>query len=315
MMNRYVCFLLFCFSLFLFGCSGKEDPEVVAKRKISVACSNQILADFVAKIGGDRVRPFVLSTHTFHEDWSQKRVPEADLYVVLGEGCEPSFKDLKKSYKSRVVPVLDKIDQELIREDSLNSGQRDCHFWFSDRVIMPVGEVIASSLSSFDPYHKKDYQQRYGMFKGEITKAFQKFDSVLAHVPKSQRILVTTHDGLQYFGERFSFETYGLWSDSHQKVSDRDVVRLADFIVKKWVRYVFVEYPEDDKWASLLVNAVSDRGWQVEVQPIFIHDLGEETVSKNLFLDVLDGNVSLFRKLLGSDLDAMTIDDYLSSFD
>jgi len=307
----YVCLICCIIS----GCSPKEDPSLIAKRLLSIGCSNQVLANMVSLIAGDRAHVFVLGDSGIHGKLDLKGTDSSDVIVVLGDGCEPEFKSIKKSYKTKLLAVLDTVDDKLIREDAIQAGIRDCHFWFDDRLILPVSNEIKERLVSFDPYNKAYYESNKTAFELDVKASFSKFRTLLNHVPKSQRVIVTTHDGFSYFGDRFSFETYGLWSSDEKSVTDRDVSRLADFIVRRWVRYVFVEYPLNDAFMDKLNVSVNEKGWQIEVRPIFIHDLQMGTTSNISLLDAIEGDVNQFRKLLGSDLDAMTIDDYLSSFD
>ncbi len=306
---RIFCFLL-CFMTI--GCSSKEDPASIANRQLSIACSNQILADMVSKIAGDRADVFVFGGSGFHEKSDLKKIKASDFVIVLGEGCESDFEAIETSFSKKVIPVLDVIDSHLIKKDDLKAGNKDCHFWFDDRLILPISGVISGKLASFDPRNSTSYKDNAASFNIQIKESFVKFDDLLMHVPKSQRILVTTHDGFVYFGNRFSFETYGLWISDEGSVTDRDVSRLADFIVRRWVRHVFVEYPLEDKFVKKLTLSVQEKGWEVEIHPIFIHELGFDTESRASLLESLETNIRQFRKLLGSDLDAMTIDAYLS---
>lgn len=313
MIFRICCLFLICCTLS--GCSFKEDPSLIAKRVLSIGCSNQVLANMVSLIAGNRAHVFVFENSGIHEKLDLKGADSADFLVFLGDGCEPEFKSIKKSYKTKLISVLDSVDNKLIKKDSIEAGAKDCHFWFDDRLIIPVTDVIERRLSSFDTQNKDYYRSNKESFDSVVKASFVKFKTLLNHVPKSQRVLVTSHDGFSYFGDRFSFETYGLWISDNKNVTDRDISRLADFIVRRWVRYVFVEYPLNDSFVEKLSASVNEKGWQVEVQPIFIHDLQMGSTSNMSLLEAVESDVQRFRKLLGSDLDAMTIDDYLSSFD
>jgi manganese/zinc/iron transport system substrate-binding protein len=306
---RIFCFLI---CLVISGCSAKEDPSSIAKRQLSIGCSNQILADMVSKIAGGRATVFVFGNSKFHEKSDLKQIKSSDFLVILGKGCESDFESIEDSFLDKIVPVLDSIEGSLVKKDSLQPANRDCHFWFDDRLIVPVSEVILDKLASFDSQNAALYTENTASFNLQIKEAFVKFKMLLTHVPKSQRILVSTHDGFAYFGDVFSFETYGLWVSDEGSVTDRDMSRLVDFIVRRWVRHVFVEYPLEDKFVKKLTLSIQEKGWEVEIHPIFIHDLGFETESKLSLLEALEINIQKFRKLLGSDLDAMTIDAYLS---
>jgi len=310
---RIFYLILICF--LLSGCSSKEDPLLIAKRTLSIGCSNDVLANIVSVIAGDRATVFVFGNSKIHDELDLKGADTSDFLVVLGEGCEPEFKSIKKSYKTKLIAVLDTVDNKLIRNDAIQAGLKDCHFWFDDRLILPISEEIENRLVSLDPQSKDYYSANRASFDSDVVASFLKFKTLLNHVPKSQRVLVTTHEGFSYFGDKFSFETYGLWVSDEKSVTDRDISRLADFIIRRWVRYVFVEYPVGDIFIEKLNTSINEKGWQVDIYPIFIHDLQRGTSANISLLEALEGNVRQFRKLLGSELDVMTIDDYLSSFD
>jgi manganese/zinc/iron transport system substrate-binding protein len=312
---KFKIYFLFIAALFLFGCTSQEDPSLVAGRVLSVGCSNQILADIVSEIAGNRAHVFVFGDQAFHGNINSQEIKKADFLVLLGDGCESEFKQIKKSYKSKIIPVLDSLNANLIKEDEIQAGRKDCHFWFDDRLIDAVSKTIEAKFASFDPHNQSYYTSNRASFSSEVTNSFSKFKTLLNHVPKSQRVLVTTHNGFAYFGDRFSFETYGLWVSDEKGVTDRDISRLSDFVVRRWVRYVFVEYPLEDAFIDKLNLSVQEKGWEVTIHPVFIHDLQFGTTSNISLLDGVEKNVRQFRQLLGSDLDAMTIDDYLSSFD
>jgi ABC-type Zn uptake system ZnuABC Zn-binding protein ZnuA len=292
---------VFLISFLLVSCSSKEDPDLIASRQLSIVCSNHVLADLVRQIAGDRA--LVVGNSHLHEQSDLKNAKQADLLVVLGEGCESGYKSIYKSYKSKLLPVLDSIDRKLIKDDAIQAGNKDCHFWFDDRLIVPVIDVIAY------------YESNKTSFSADVVTSFSKFQTLLNHVPKSQRLIVGTHDGFAYFGDRFSFETYGLWVSDDKYVTDRDISRLADFLVRRWVRYVFVESPLEDVFVTKLNESILEKGWEITIQPIFIHDFQSVSTSNISLLDAVEFDVKHFRKMLGSDLDAMTIDDYLSTFD
>jgi manganese/zinc/iron transport system substrate-binding protein len=304
---------VFLISFLLVSCSSKEDPDLIASRQLSIVCSNHVLADLVRQIAGDRA--LVVGNSHLHEQSDLKNAKQADLLVVLGEGCESGYKSIYKSYKSKLLPVLDSIDRKLIKDDAIQAGNKDCHFWFDDRLIVPVIDVIADELSSLDPTYKTYYESNKTSFSADVVTSFSKFQTLLNHVPKSQRLIVGTHDGFAYFGDRFSFETYGLWVSDDKYVTDRDISRLADFLVRRWVRYVFVESPLEDVFVTKLNESILEKGWEITIQPIFIHDFQSVSTSNISLLDAVEFDVKHFRKMLGSDLDAMTIDDYLSTFD
>ena len=64
----------------------------------------------------------------------------------------------------------------------------------------------------------------------------------IAEIPKSQRVLVTSHDAFNYFGKAFGFEVVAVQGLSTvTEAGLADIAKMVDFIKGKKLKAIFVE--------------------------------------------------------------------------
>ena len=82
---------------------------------------------------------------------------------------------------------------------------------------------------------------------------------------KEKRILITSHDAFNYFGDAFDFEVLGLQGISTAaEFGVKDVTNLIDYIIEHKVRAVFVETSVSDKNLRAVVEGCMARGHEVK---------------------------------------------------
>ncbi len=81
-----------------------------------------------------------------------------------------------------------------------------------------------------------------------------------------KRVLITAHDAFNYFGRAYDFEVLGLQGISTAaEAGVQDVQRLADLIVERKIRAVFVESSVPLRNIQALQQAVNSRGYNVRI--------------------------------------------------
>ncbi len=113
----------------------------------------------------------------------------------------------------------------------------------------------------------------------------------MARVPVDERKLVTTHDSLAYFADRYGIEVLGsvLPSLSTQaQPSARDIDRLVQQVEDEGVRAVFPESGASERLERALAReAGADVG-----APLFSDSLGDEGSGGATYIDALEANAS-----------------------
>ena len=85
-------------------------------------------------------------------------------------------------------------------------------------------------------------------------------------IDPDKRILVTAHDAFQYFGKQYGFDVRGLQGISTDaEAGTADVRKLANYIVEKQIKAIFVESSVPRKNIEALQEAVRAQGFEVEI--------------------------------------------------
>ena len=272
------------------ACSGPESvpagPRVVA--------TTSILGDIVVAIAGEGASVEVLvppgqSEHTFQASPQQVRaIAEADLVVAFGLGLEAGLHDvLEASGGDRVLEIGASLDPIPLDEDhEAEDGEThapddghghegfDPHVWLDPVRMATAVEVIADALLEISPQDRIDgIRDRAAMMVTEITDAHAQAEALLDAIPEERRLLVTDHEALGYFAERYGFRLIGSLlpgTSTDAAPSAADVAALAEVVADLGVPAVFVDSAGSDRLADALAAEVPG----VEVVPLFIGSLG-----------------------------------------
>jgi zinc/manganese transport system substrate-binding protein len=124
-------------------------------------------------------------------------------------------------------------------------------------------------------------------------------EAILAVVPDEMRRLVTTHEALGYFADRYGFEILGTalpGTSTLAATNPADLEDLAQAIAAAGVPAVFAEAEVSD--ADL--QAVADRLGGVRVLPLRTEALGPEGSETSIYVDFITAAASTIADGLGS---------------
>lgn len=266
--------------------SGSPGPTVVV--------TTSILGDVVAAIAGGAADVEVLvppgqSEHTFQASPQQVRaIAEADLVVAFGLGLEAGLDDvLESSGGDRVLEIGPSLDPIPLDEDhEAEDGEThapddghghegfDPHVWLDPVRMAAAAEVITDALLEISPQESAaGIRDRATATVTEITDAHDRADVLLDAIPEERRLLVTDHEALGYFAERYGFRLIGSLlpgTSTDAAPSAADVAALAELVGDLGVPAVFVDSAGSDRLAEALAAEVPG----VQVVPLFIGSLG-----------------------------------------
>jgi manganese/zinc/iron transport system substrate-binding protein len=173
------------------------------------------------------------------------------------------------------------------------SGLHDPHVWFDAGLWSQAAACVAETLAELDPEHAADFQECSEAYIDEL-KALDAWvrDEVAALDPE-QRVLVTAHDAFGYFGRAYGFEVRGLLGVSTAaEAGTSDVQKLADFIVEREIPAIFVETSVPPRYVQALQEAVSARGFTVEIGgSLYSDSLGDPGSPAGTYTGTVRANV------------------------
>ena len=132
----------------------------------------------------------------------------------------------------------------------------DPHLWQDPRRVAAAVDVIVSAAGASDlPDCADDYRRELAALDDEIVVA-------LDDIPPASRVMVTSHDSLAYFADRYDLEIVGTVIPSINTLAETnaaDLAELADVIDARAVRAIFTEELESTADADALAARLGVR--------------------------------------------------------
>ena len=187
------------------GCGGDGGAEDGSR--VAVIATTTQAADLVRNVADRRadVRQLLhpgSDPHEYEPRPSDARAAaEADLVVRSGGDLDDWLGDLIDSAGGDA-EVLTLIDQVHRRGD-------DPHWWQDPRnAVLAVG-AIRDALSKADPAGRAVYRRNAGAYAGRLRRLDRSVARCIGSVSSAERRLVTTHDALGYFADRYGIKVVG----------------------------------------------------------------------------------------------------------
>lgn len=280
---------------------GPGDPAGRADRPVRVVTTTSIIADAVKQVGGDRVEVTALmgpgvDPHLYKaREGDVLRLARADLVFYHGLHLEAKMADILAGM-NRWVPtyaVGTAVDPADLLYPEGSAGNPDPHIWFDVRLWMRVVAYIAEALAEHDPDYAPAYRARAEAYLRELAELDGWVREQVARIPPEQRVLVTAHDAFGYFARAYGFEVRGLQGISTvAEASIADVQELAEFIVQRRIRAVFIESSVPVRNIEAVQEAVRARGWEVRIGgELYSDSLGEPDGEAGTYVGMVRHNV------------------------
>ena len=227
---------------FLVGC-GENTKEPSMDGKINVVTTTTMITDMVKQIGGDKINLKSLmgpgvDPHLYDPIPTDAiALTEADVIFYNGLKLEGQMSsDLKKLDG---IALSSAINKDLIQGDE---SYPDPHIWGNAALWSNCIPLVVDALSEQDSKNAEYY-------KSSGAKLIEKYNSLhswaikrVGGISEEARILITSHDAFEYFGNAYGFKVVGLQGIStatEAGISER--VKLVDFIKENKVKAIFVE--------------------------------------------------------------------------
>lgn len=196
-----------------------------------------------------------------------------------------------------VLSVGSFVNPKLLKRVDNNSDLVDPHIWFNPHIWGQGLRGVAKELSK-----KKGLESSTANceeYLSKIETATINASSLLnSTLDSSQRILVTSHDAFQYFGDAFQFKVRGLQGISTlAEYGTRDIKDLIDFIISNNVKAVFVETSVSDKNLKAVLEGAKAREYDLQIGGTLFSDaLGAEDTDAASYIGMLKSNIATISK-------------------
>lgn len=201
--------------------------EPRAEGPLRVVATTGILADLARQVGGQRVDvrsvlPANADPHDFEPTPQDvAAIGEADLLVEHGLGLDGWAAQLiAASPETPLVTASDGIslrhghdhaegEEEHGDDGRDHDGEDDPHWWFDPTRAVTAVETIAAGLAAVDPAGEATFRARADAYASYLLDLDAAIAAAVATIPAERRRIVTNHDALGYYADRYGLEVVG----------------------------------------------------------------------------------------------------------
>ncbi|HUV35366.1 MAG TPA: zinc ABC transporter substrate-binding protein [Patescibacteria group bacterium] len=277
---RYFIALCLIFAILVTGGCARRTGDAGT---LTVAVSIPPQAEFVERIGGDRVHVLVMippgaNPHTYEPTPSQLvELTEAVLYVKVGSGIEFELEWLDRivSLNSEMLVVDASEGIELatargtgadhVHGDTRNPAEEsgtahaqertgiDPHIWVSPRNAMIMVENTFRGLAAVDPAHRDGYTARRDAYVQELKELDRSIERMFAQ--KTQRKFITYHPAWGYLARDYGLEQISIEVEGKEPTA-RGIEHLVTQAKRLGITAVFVSPQFNTKSAEVIAREI-----------------------------------------------------------
>lgn len=275
--------LIVCLTIGLASCSGGTAPDVLT--------TTTILADVARNVTGDRLNvgsllPPGIDPHSY-QPVPQDAAKIKDSKVLVFHGGEyERFLDglLEAAGEPGQMIEASRGVQFLSNTDSV-----DPHVWLDPTEVIVYVENIREGLTEFDPDGAEIYQANASAYINQLTELDAWIREQVAQIQPPHRVLVTNHESLGYFAERYGFTVVGAVMPGSSSDSAPSARQMADLIEQIKVHKAPAIFLDASDNPDLAKQIAAETGVKV------IRDLHLESLTEGgpapTYLDMMRDNV------------------------
>lgn len=289
--------------LVLFGCQPKVDPTATGVPKIVVTYA--VLGSVVAELTGEafQVRSLIPNGLDPHE-WEPsardiEALNKADLVVENGLALEEGLSEILTQVRANGVPFFTVSDHIEVRrvgpgeglptgDPDQEAGAEDPHLWLDPFAIRSLVSVLAARLKTD---FGVDLNARATKMDLRIAELDGEIRSAVESIAPEGRKLVTGHESLGYFAQRYGFRLIGAIIPSLSTMADSSASQMAwlrTSVKAHRVETIFTEMGTPPKVVEALAREAGVRVVQLETHRLPA-DSSYFTLMRNLAWAIVGG--------------------------
>ena len=291
-MRRPLVLLVLLIVVLAAGC-GSDSSGPGTDAELTVVASTTEVADLARNVGGARVDVRGLLSPGADPHGYEPRPSDAasivDAGVVLRSGGEVDewLDELVDNAggEAQVIELLGAV--KTIEGD----GETDPHWWQDPRNAVLAVRAIRDALTEADPDGRATYERNAAAYTRQLRRLDRDIAACIDELPERRRKLVTTHDSLGYFADRYGVEVIGSVIPSlstQAQPSAGDIAELVEQVHDEGVEAVFPEAGVSQRLEQALAREAG-----VEVgKPLWADTLGDEDSGAETYIDAMSANTA-----------------------
>ena len=284
---------------------------VHADEKPNIVVTTGMIADAVSNIAEETVNIKVLmgsgvDPHAYRQTRSDiVALANADLVLWNGLYLEAQMEEflLELANERSVVAVAEGVPNNLLIGSDEYDGRYDPHIWMDPSIWSYLVLNVRDALIEIFPEAETSFTDNTEIYLKKIEQIENYANRVFASVPEKNRILLTSHDAFNYFGQAYDYDVIGIQGISTESEAGlQRMSELVDLIIEKNVQAVFIETSVSDRNIRALVEGAKAKGHQVTVGgELFSDAMGEPGSYEGTYIGMIDSNSTTIANALDGD--------------
>lgn len=286
--------IILCGAILLGACAPSPSTPVLA--------TETFLADIAQNVAGNRFKveallPFGVDPHSFEPTPNDvRKVADSRILIINGAGFE-EFLDrlLQNAGGSRT--IIEASAGLTSREIKANEPRdpdhpTDPHFWLDPNNVIKYVENIRDGLSQADPAGASVYAANADAYIAQLKALDQSIAAQVSVLPIERRVLVTDHDTLGYFADRYGFRIVGMIVPSIStgaSPSAHQVAQLIQQIKATQAKAIFLEASTNPQLAQQIAR---ETGVKV-ITGLRTHSLTDANGPAPTYIEMMQFNTKL----------------------
>lgn len=282
-----------------------------AQERLGVVATTGMIADAASQVGGDLVEVQALmgagvDPHLYRQTRTDiVALANADLVLWNGLYLEAQMEDflLGLAEGGNVVAVAEVIPENLRLGSEDYEGQYDPHLWMNPNLWAHVVVATRDALIDAHPEGEATFTANADVYLGKLTELSRYAAEVLSSVPTESRVVISSHDAFNYFGNAFGFEVAGIQGLSTESEAGlQRIAEMVDMLVEREIGAVFVETTVSDRNVRALMEGAGAKGHKVIIGgELFSDAMGEPGTYEGTYVGMIDHNATTIARALGGD--------------
>jgi ABC-type Zn uptake system ZnuABC Zn-binding protein ZnuA len=277
--------------IFLSACQPPTSRPSAAGFRILTTTT--VLADLAQNVAGDlatveSLLPPGADPHTYEASPSDvAKVSDSALLIVNGAEYEHSLQPIIDNAEGQrqIITASAGLESEATGE-TINP-----HFWVNPRFMITYIENIRDGLIQADPAHADTYTANAEAYNTRLNDLDAWAEEQISRLPPDRRLLVTNHDALGYFADRYGLQVVGIIIPSISDEAGTAAAQLAsviDTIKSTGAPAIFLDEVESQ---SLANQVAAETGAEV-VDDLYFESLSAANGPAPTYLEMIRHDVT-----------------------
>jgi len=266
-----------------------------------VLASTTFLADITQNVAGNRLQiesllPIGADPHSYQPiPQDVAKVANSNLLIINGADYEHFLETILENAGGDRT-VIEASAGLKVREDAGSEHGIDPHLWLDPNNVIHYVENIRDGLAKADPAGADVYAANAQAYIVQLQELDAWVREQVDSIPAERRLLVTNHDSMWYFAERYGFTVIGTvveGTSSSAAPSAKQMAALIDQIKASGAPAVFLDAAESPALAD---QVASDAGVKV-VTDLYFGSLTDGPPA-GTYIDMMKHNVNRIAEAL-----------------